>query len=289
MDGRLALEFVEGTDALVCVVDGDGRVLLANPALQRFTGRTSDQLRGRLFVDVYVVPEHRELALDAVARAVATGRAHPQEGDWLTADGGRRLISMQNNVLTDPGGRPYAVACVGIDVTDQRRREAQLSERARTDRLTGIPNRGTFFEELAAHLGPAAGPPCGVLFCDLDGFKGVNDVHGHAVGDAVLVEVAARLRALAGPDRLVARFGGDEFVVLCPGCDDPVLAELAAAVHERVGAPVPTTAGPVAVGMSIGSAVGRPGQTPDEVITRADRAMYGAKTRRSRRSARPPD
>jgi diguanylate cyclase (GGDEF)-like protein/PAS domain S-box-containing protein len=289
VDGRLALEFVEGTDALVCVVDGDGRILLANPALQRFTGRTPDQLRGRLFVDVFVVPEHRELALDAVSRAVGTGRAHPQEGDWLTADGGRRLISMRNNVLTDPGGRPYAVACVGIDVTDQRRREAQLSERARTDRLTGIPNRGTFFEELAHHLDPAAGPHCGVLFCDLDGFKAVNDAHGHAVGDAVLVEVAARLRATAGPGRLVARFGGDEFVVLCPGCDEPVLADLAAAVRERVGAPVPTVAGPVAVGMSIGSAVGRPGEAPDAVITRADRAMYGAKTRQHRASPRPPD
>ena len=289
MDGRLALEFLEGTDALVCVVDGDGRILLANPALQRFTGRTPDQLLGRCFVDVYVVPEHRELAVDAVTRAVATGRAHPQEGDWLTADGTRRLISMQNNVLTGADGRPYAVATVGIDVTDQRQREAQLSERARTDRLTGIPNRGTFFEELACHLEPGTDRVCGVLFCDLDGFKDVNDVHGHAVGDAVLVEVAARLRAMAGPGHLVARLGGDEFVVLCPGCDEPALTALAAATRERVGAPVPTAAGPVAVGVSIGSAVGRPGESPDEVITRADRAMYGAKSHRYRRAGRPQD
>jgi cyclic di-GMP phosphodiesterase Gmr len=287
VDGRLAREFVEGTDALVCVVDEDGRILLANPALQRFTGRTSAELLGRVFVDVFVVPEHRELARDAVERAIATGRAFPQEGDWLTADGGRRLVSMQNNVLTDDDGRPYAVACVGLDVTDQRRREAQLSERARTDRLTGIPNRGTFFEELDRSL--AAGDPegCGVLFCDLDGFKVVNDVHGHAVGDAVLVEVAARLCALTGTGEVVARFGGDEFVVLCPGCDDEELARLADRVEEQASVPVPTAAGPLVVGMSVGRAVGRPGESPDAVIARADRAMYGAKTRQRRRSERP--
>jgi cyclic di-GMP phosphodiesterase Gmr len=286
VDGRLAREFVEGTDALVCVVDEDGRILLANPALQRFTGRAPAELLGRVFVDVFVVPEHREPALDAVERAIATGRAHPQEGDWLTADGSRRLVSMRNNVLVDDAGRPYAVACVAIDVTDQRRREEQLSERARTDRLTGIPNRGTFFEELTRHLGPDGAVACGVLFCDLDGFKVVNDVHGHAVGDAVLVEVAARLRSLAGPGDVVARFGGDEFVVLCPGCDDEAVGRLADRVEQRAAVPVATVAGPLVVGLSVGTAVGRPGEPPDAVIARADRAMYGAKTRQRRRSER---
>ena len=286
MDARLAQELVEGTDALVCVVDPDGRILLANPALQRFTGRSADQLVGRRFVDVYVVPEHRELATDAVERAIATGRAHPQEGDWLTADGTRRLVSMRNTVLTGPDGRPYAVACIGLDVTEQRRREELLAQRARTDRLTGIPNRHTFFEELGRRLAPEDGVPCGVLFCDLDGFKVVNDVHGHAVGDAVLAEVAARLQAVAGADDVVARFGGDEFVVLSPGCAEDEVAELADRVRSRVTAPVPTVAGALRVGVSVGGTVGRPGDAPDEVVARADRAMYGAKTRQRRRSER---
>ncbi len=286
MDDRLAQGLVEGTDALLSVVGADGRILLANPALQRFTGRTADELLGLPFWDVWVVPEHRDLARDAVERAIATGRAHPQEGDWLTADGGRRLVSMRNHVLTGPDDRPYAVACIGIDVTEQRRREEQLSQRARTDRLTGIPNRHTFFEELTRWLDPRSADSCGVLFCDLDGFKAVNDVHGHGVGDAVLVEVAARLQAATGPCDVVARFGGDEFVVLSPRCDDTDVGTLAALVSERMAAPVPTVAGPLRISVSTGTAVGRPGDVPDDVVARADRAMYGAKTRHRRRSGR---
>jgi cyclic di-GMP phosphodiesterase Gmr len=287
VDDRLAQGLVEGTDALLSVVGADGRILLANPALQRFTGRTADELLGLPFWDVWVVPEHRDLARDAVERAIATGRAHPQEGDWLTADGGRRLVSMRNHVLTTgPDDRPYAVACIGIDVTEQRRREEQLSQRARTDRLTGIPNRHTFFEELTRWLDPRSADSCGVLFCDLDGFKAVNDVHGHGVGDAVLVEVAARLQAATGPCDVVARFGGDEFVVLSPRCDDTDVGTLAALVSERMAAPVPTVAGPLRISVSTGTAVGRPGDVPDDVVARADRAMYGAKTRHRRRSGR---
>lgn len=286
MDVRLSQGLVEGTDALVAVVDADGLILLVNPALQRFTGRGADELVGLPFWEVWVVPEHRELARDAVRRAMATGRAYPQEGDWLTAEGGRRLITMRNNVLTGPDGQPYAVACVGFDVTEQRRREEQLAQRARTDRLTGIPNRQTFFEELGRQLDPGAAATCGVLFCDLDGFKGVNDVHGHTVGDSVLVEVAARLQAAAGPCDVVARFGGDEFVLLSPGSDETDVRALAARVTDRVSAPVPTVAGPLRVGISVGGAVGCAGDRPDDVVARADRAMYGAKTRQRRRSER---
>jgi len=93
--------FVHASDTLLCIVDGDGRILLTNPALQRFTGRDEDELEGQPFWDVYVAPEHVLLAQDAVARAMATGVAHPQEGDWLTWDGERRRVSMRNTVLRD--------------------------------------------------------------------------------------------------------------------------------------------------------------------------------------------
>jgi cyclic di-GMP phosphodiesterase Gmr len=282
----LARAFLDATRALICVVDGGGRIVLANPALQRFTGRTAEELVGQPFWDVYVVPEHVLLAQDAMARAMASGVAYPQEGDWLTADGRRRRVAMQNDVLLDEQGRPWAVACLGLDVTEQRQREELLHRRAQTDLLTGLPNRSSLFDVLARMLGPEVGG-CGVLFCDLDAFKAVNDQHGHAVGDRLLTEVARRLREVADPDDVVARFGGDEFVLVCPHVDDVRLRALAGAVVDRVSAPFPRPDGPLWVGGSVGTAVSAPGDDPDQLIIRADSAMYGAKAHRVRRHARP--
>ena len=282
---QLLRDFVYASDALLCIVDGCGRILLTNPALQRFTDRSAEELLGEPFWDVYVVPEHAALSREAVARAMATGVAHPQEGDWLTGAGERRRVAMRNTVLRDDQGRPYAVGCVGLDVTDDRRREAQLHLRAQTDLLTGIANRGALFDALRTRL--ADGPGCALLFCDLDQFKIVNDRHGHAVGDALLAEVAARMAEEAGPGDLVARFGGDEFVILCSGRSDEELAALAGRVRAAVGTPFPGPQGPLSVGVSVGIAVGRTGDDADDLIGRADRAMYGAKSHPHRQAARP--
>ncbi|SDF51374.1 cyclic di-GMP phosphodiesterase Gmr [Blastococcus fimeti] len=285
--GAMALvtAFIDATEALVCIIGADCRILFANPALQRFTGRSPERLLGQRFWEVYVVPEHVELAQDAIARAVETGRAHPQEADWLTGEGVRRRVAMRNTVLTDDAGRPFAVATVGIDVTADRQREERLHHRAQTDLLTGIPNRAALFDALHRHLDVAGGPDVGVLFCDLDRFKQVNDEYGHQVGDRVLAEVARRLVELSAPGDVVARFGGDEFVLLRPGSDEPTMVALAQRVAATVLAPfggLPDQP----VGVSVGVAVGHAGETPDEVIARADLAMYGAKSHHRRRLPR---
>jgi diguanylate cyclase (GGDEF)-like protein/PAS domain S-box-containing protein len=282
----LSSAVVRSSRALVCVVDADCRIVLANPALERFTGLSEAELLGRFFHDVFVAPEHLLLAQDAVARAVDTGVAYPQEGDWLAAGGVRRRIAMQNDVLLGEDGRPWAVVCVGIDVTAEREREARLRTRAQTDLLTGLPNRSALFEALHQALDPAESVGCALLFCDLDRFKEVNDQHGHAVGDQLLVEVATRLSGLAGPGDLVARLGGDEFVVLSRDGRPGQLAGLAEAVVDRFRVPFHGPDGDLKIGASVGTAVGRPGEAPDEVISRADRAMYGAKSRRWRSEPR---
>jgi diguanylate cyclase (GGDEF)-like protein len=224
------------------------------------------------------------LAQDAVERAMASGTAHPQEADWLTGDGDRRRVAMRNTVLLDDEGLPYAIACVGLDVTADRRREEMLHQRAQTDLLTGIANRGALFDAL--HLRLEEGPGCALLFCDLDQFKAVNDEYGHAVGDRILAEAAARLVAVASAGHLVARFGGDEFVILCPEPEQSALGDLVVRVTAEMGRPFAGPAGPLALGVSVGVAIGRAGESGDELIARADRAMYGAKTHQRRRTPR---
>jgi diguanylate cyclase (GGDEF)-like protein len=118
-----------------------------------------------------------------------------------------------------------------------------------------------------------------VLFCDLDRFKEVNDEHGHAGGDDVLVEIANRLVTIIRGDDMVARVGGDEFVVLCDGSVDPdALAALAERIIDAVNQPIAVAGGQAQVGISIGVAIAnQPGISGDRILTSADQAMYRAK------------
>lgn len=287
LDG-LARATFEATAALVLVCDSAGRVLLANPALQRFTARSREELVGVPFWEVVTLPEEADLARAAVAM-VATGQpAVPGEVDWLDGNGAARRIELQTSVLTHDDGRPYAVAFVGIDVTAHREREARAWRQAMTDPLTGAANRSALFGLLATRLAAGTGEGCGLLFCDLDGFKQVNDSFGHAAGDRLLVAVADRLRELAGPEGLVARLGGDEFVVLTPGTDPDDLDTRALRLEAMMQEPFDIGGRQVRIGASTGSATGSPGEHPDDVVARADSAMYGVKSvRRARRAPVP--
>lgn len=160
----------------------------------------------------------------------------------------------------------------------------QAAERAaRSDPLTGVPNRRAFREALVRTLAGSAGAPCSLLFVDLDHFKRVNDTWRHAVGDRVLVAVADALVAGVREEDVVARFGGEEFVVLLGHTPATVAAQLAERLRERVADLVIPLVGGVRVTVSIGVAevVYLAGEAPEAVAERlidaADAAMYTAK------------
>lgn len=157
-------------------------------------------------------------------------------------------------------------------------REFGLVERAMRDSLTGLLNRHGLHEEAAAWLAGGAEPrACALMFIDLDGFKEINDVHGHRSGDELLVAVAARLRELVPAAALLSRPGGDEFVVLLPG--EPAAAEaLADRICDRLAQPFAMQAQCVHVGASVGIAsCPEDGTDLVELMRRADMAMYAAK------------
>jgi diguanylate cyclase (GGDEF)-like protein/PAS domain S-box-containing protein len=160
-----------------------------------------------------------------------------------------------------------------------RQQVTSLRLAARRDPLTGLPNRTEFWEVLESLDRPSAGPTVGVLYIDLDGFKDVNDAHGHRVGDQVLAEVAQRISGVLRPSETVARLGGDEFAVLCPDlADDQVAVAIAQRVVETLCQPFEIEGIVVAMGASVGIATGRPTQRrPEELVDAADRALYEAK------------
>lgn len=175
------------------------------------------------------------------------------------------------------------LARLGAQALQRIRLQEQLEHLALHDKLTGLANRELLQDRLAQALFAASRHlrPMSVIFLDLDGFKAINDQLGHAAGDAVLVEVSARLRGAVRPSDTIARFGGDEFVVVC----EDAAADAAVAVAERIRMAIgqPIAHIPVALPLtaSIGVARHRPngGRTPepDEVVRRADAAMYQSK------------
>ena len=177
-------------------------------------------------------------------------------------------------------GTTLVLAAMAADLTERDEVERLLGHQAAHDHLTGLPNRVLLHERLGQVLDRAApGRAVAVLFLDLDRFKSVNDSLGHAWGDALLVETAARLQAAGRPRDLVARLGGDEFVVVCADLEDPAEAGVVARrMLAAVCEPVSHDGRTVAVSTSIGIAtVTAPGRTPEEVLRNADTAMYRAK------------
>lgn len=166
---------------------------------------------------------------------------------------------------------------------------ARLAHQATHDPLTGVGNRAALLDRLDLVLARArrSGNGVAVLFCDLDGFKAINDEHGHTVGDHVLIEVAERITSAVRPSDTVCRTGGDEFVVVCEDLTDPSQAEqIAARMTESVeSAPMVIDAEVLSVGVSVGLAHADPLiHEADRVLRQADLAMYATKAARRRQS-----
>jgi len=155
------------------------------------------------------------------------------------------------------------------------RREAE--EQAIHDALTGLPNRAQVICHLERLLDQGEGAACSVLFIDLDRFKIINDAHGHAVGDHLLIALSGRLRQLLEPDHLVGRLGGDEFVVVTTVADPGAVEQLSKRLIARLMEPLVVQGKTLLSGASVGIATFAPGETAERLIENADMAMYRAK------------
>jgi diguanylate cyclase (GGDEF)-like protein/PAS domain S-box-containing protein len=175
-----------------------------------------------------------------------------------------------------------ALARQASQVIARRRLESQLAREALHDQLTGLANRTLLRERMDESIAGArrSGVPLAVLFVDLDGFKAVNDHLGHVIGDAALRAVAGRLRDHVRATDVVGRFGGDEFVVVCPDTDEDAAMNVAERIRASIAAPIDAVPAQYRVTASIGIALWEPGETDvvaDALFRTADEAMYRCK------------
>jgi len=177
-----------------------------------------------------------------------------------------------------------------VEITAHKAQFDRLAALASEDELTGLPNRRSAVEHLDVQLADASarGEAVWVLYLDVDDFKSVNDRHGHHVGDQLLVKVAERARRVVRNADLLCRFGGDEFVVVCPGITRDGVVELASRLRTVMAKPFQVGALELRTSISVGFASSAEASTTDSLVETADARMYVDKRRTSRRDFRPP-
>jgi diguanylate cyclase (GGDEF)-like protein/PAS domain S-box-containing protein len=257
---------------VVAVVDREGRLLRPSP--NQVLGYPEGSLVGRSALELVhaedlpaVVAALARVADDATAIAQSESRLRRADGTW------RWFELVFANCLDDPAVAGIVVN--GHDVTDRKRYEDELVRAALHDTLTGLPNRALVEDRIDRAL--QTGRRVGALFLDVDRFKVLNDARGHHAGDALLVELAARLTSLVRPGDTVARFGGDEFLVVCEDTSAIELRAIAQRLVESFTEPFEVDGEHVVVTVTIGVALAEPGGRGDSLIRDADAAMYHAK------------
>ena len=265
------------------VVDGTGRVLEVNERLARIVGRDAAAVRGRTLDEFREADDTAEFCT-AIRDLLAGRRGHYSAEKRITsadAVGTVTWTRMQASTVRAADGSVELLIMMFEDITHQRRMNQRLLHQATHDALTGLPNRTMLLDELTALLDKAKpNERVGLAFLDLDGFKGVNDTLGHEAGDRLLAEVARRLSLATDPDRhLVARMGGDEFVIMVPRTIDSAdVTDVAKAAIAALQEPIMLDGRRLSITASLGL-VERPaaGAKPIELLRAADMTLYWAK------------
>ncbi|WP_213450158.1 putative bifunctional diguanylate cyclase/phosphodiesterase [Rhizomonospora bruguierae] len=283
---------VQNSTDVTTIADARGFLTYVSPSIVTVLGYEPAELAGR-HGSRLVHPEDRSTAYRWYAGiAERPGATTCYQVRVAHADGTWRWMEITSaNLLHERG--VAGVVSNARDVTQARQFQQRLTHQASHDALTGLANRALFAERLAAALAVPGSARPAVILIDLNDFKKVNDGLGHAAGDGLLVAVARRLRRLAPPGATVARLGGDEFAILVDDATEDALAELGECLVERVGPPPDEGERWPRVGASVGIAhhTADPATqpvagAPDELMRRADMAMYAAKAAGERGESR---
>ncbi|QYD69288.1 diguanylate cyclase [Paraburkholderia edwinii] len=263
----------------LCTIDGNGRVIVANRRAAELFGATVEMLRLNVplpeFIGQVGVAKFGETLRKQLVERCTTWLSGERRPLDLDLGDGRQLEMTRNPV---PDGSAVIII---EDVTERRQSEAKILHLARHDPLTGLPNRRDLYERLERILARSMGgrePEVALMYLDLDGFKQVNDRLGHHAGDEVLTAVAGRLKELLWTGEFVARLGGDEFAVVVENSTCAASEALAPRIIRELAKPYMLSTGEaISIGTSIGIAFAVHGESIEQLLKRADVALYDAK------------
>jgi diguanylate cyclase (GGDEF)-like protein/PAS domain S-box-containing protein len=272
---------VESMPDIIARFDRDMRYVYVNPAIEQLTGIPRAAFIGRTHAELDLPETFAEQWRAHLANVLAEEREITAEVAYSSTPVDRTFLV---RLTPEPGptGEVETVLAVARDITDRRALAERLQFQALHDALTGLPNRTLMLDRLQHALARSRRhrQPVALLFLDLDNFKTVNDTLGHAAGDKLLVQVARRLERSVRSEDTVARFGGDEFAVLLPHIANAGSAlEVAERIAQAISQPFEIGHNEAFVTTSIGVALSEsPDDYVDELLHRADSAMYRAKS-----------
>ena len=260
--------------------DGGPIIVDCNQLFLKTIGYERDEVVGRP-MGTFLTPESQD-SMSIAYGLLLDGERIEGERQLVTREGNLVDVFLQAQSERDEDGNYAGTRATFMDITARKSLEMQLTHQAFHDPLTGLPNRMLFANRLEHALARAArnADDLALLFIDLDGFKVINDSLGHGVGDTLLVTVAEKLASCVRSIDTIARFGGDEFIVLLEECDQESAADTAGRIARRMSVPFDLDGHTITVTASIGIACKRsPLDTAMDLIRNADVAMYVAKQR----------
>ncbi len=272
-------QIAENIEAVLWMRDPrQGTMLYVSPRCQEVLGVTPEAFyqNPQILFDL-VHPQDRERVLAAASRQ--TAGAYAEECRIVRPDGKIRWVRDRTFPIRDTDGAVHRIVGVIEDITERRQAEEHLRYISSHDVLTGLYNR-FYFEEELARLERGRSYPVSIISVDVDGLKQVNDRLGHAAGDELLRKTAHVLRLAFRNEDMIARIGGDEFVVVLPAADAPAAEKALLRIQSQIAAY--NQASPDApVRLSLGAATGGRGKTPAEILRDADMNMYQDKALRT--------
>jgi diguanylate cyclase (GGDEF)-like protein/PAS domain S-box-containing protein len=276
---RLASRVIEETGDAVVVSDALDRVVMVNPSFSLLSGLSPSEALGRS-AELLGLPPLREAHLPGIEHALKQGQRWAGESHQVCPQGRTLDTWMSVSALRNEAKRITQHIRVFSDISALKAQQRELAEQARHDSLTGLPNRRAFGERLTQAMARARRHPqtLALLYVDLDGFKAVNDRHGHAAGDRLLADVAKRLLKCVRLTDCVCRLAGDEFTVILESAGQPgEVDRICQRIVEQVSVPHLIGMRNEVVSPSVGVAVFEAHDTADSLCQRADGAMYEAK------------
>jgi diguanylate cyclase (GGDEF)-like protein/PAS domain S-box-containing protein len=262
------------------IADLDGIATRVNPSLCSFLGRSADELVGHRSAE-FTHPDDLPFSHAAFMRMGPGHDSYADQRRYVRPDGAIVWALCNITLVRDEMGAPQYFFTQLQDITARKAVEEELVQQALHDSLTGLPNRALLTDRLIHGLAGSRrrGTQVGVIFLDVDHFKVVNDSLGHTSGDDLLRQAAERIARAIRPGDTVARFGGDEFVVVCDDVDLPETERIAARVLEALSQPCVIGGQDVHVTASLGIAIADEQATPESLLRDSDAAMYRAKER----------